>query len=273
MDESFLRAIAPLRQPDMGAELMGPLLYSLVRSTRPRRLLEVGMGYTTPFLLKALADNAVDAARDREQMVAKTRATTARLSANRDPAAGPRILDEWFRAEPSLGSPAFYLAPYQPKLFAIDLLSHPTTTAGKVKETVEALGFAQYLELHIGDFRGMGRVVAPDAQALDFVWFDCGGYPEYIDFLAEYWDLISEDGGVLILHSTLNDYALGCVMRDLKIRQAADPSRMELINLVEPHKAGQGSFTMVRKIARFRDPWCEPARVMADAQRLMDAVG
>lgn len=43
-----------------GAENLGPMLYSLVRFTKPARVLEVGAGYTSMFLLQALEDNAAE---------------------------------------------------------------------------------------------------------------------------------------------------------------------------------------------------------------------
>ena len=56
IDQNFLEAIKPLYSPVMGTERMGPLLYTLICFSRPQRLLEVGAGYTTPFILKALSD-------------------------------------------------------------------------------------------------------------------------------------------------------------------------------------------------------------------------
>ena len=44
----------------MGAENLGPLLYSYVRFTKPARVLEVGAGYTSMFILQALRDNAAE---------------------------------------------------------------------------------------------------------------------------------------------------------------------------------------------------------------------
>ena len=41
----------------MGTESVGPLLRSLVRMVRPNRILEIGAGYTTPFLLEGLEKN------------------------------------------------------------------------------------------------------------------------------------------------------------------------------------------------------------------------
>ena len=44
-------------QEGMGTELMAPLLYSLVRFVRPQTILEIGLGYTTPWLAKGIEDN------------------------------------------------------------------------------------------------------------------------------------------------------------------------------------------------------------------------
>lgn len=41
----------------MGVENAGPLLYSFVRFTKCKNIVEVGAGYTTLFLLQALKDN------------------------------------------------------------------------------------------------------------------------------------------------------------------------------------------------------------------------
>ncbi len=50
LDPRFYRAVEPLYFSGMGTEHVAPLLYTLARMTRPRSVLEVGLGYTTPFL-------------------------------------------------------------------------------------------------------------------------------------------------------------------------------------------------------------------------------
>ncbi len=56
-DPAFLTACRPLHVQHMGCENMGPLLYAFTRFLKPRRVLEVGAGYTSIWLLRALADN------------------------------------------------------------------------------------------------------------------------------------------------------------------------------------------------------------------------
>ncbi len=60
IDKRFLDQVSSLFNPVMGTELISHLLYSLIRSVKPRRVIEVGLGYTTPFMLQALADNIED---------------------------------------------------------------------------------------------------------------------------------------------------------------------------------------------------------------------
>ena len=43
--------------PGYGTEKVGTFLESLVGLARPQRILEIGMGYTTPFLLEGLKNN------------------------------------------------------------------------------------------------------------------------------------------------------------------------------------------------------------------------
>ena len=45
---------------------MAPLLYALCRFVKPRRILEVGAGYTSLWLLQALADNEAELRRCRQ---------------------------------------------------------------------------------------------------------------------------------------------------------------------------------------------------------------
>ena len=70
-DASFLRAVAPLYDLHMGAENLGPMLYSLVRFNKPARVLEVGAGYTSVFILQALRDNAAELEAYRELRAAR----------------------------------------------------------------------------------------------------------------------------------------------------------------------------------------------------------
>ncbi len=240
LDGHFYRTVEPLKVAGMGTENVGPLLYSLVRMTRPERLLEVGLGYTSPFLAKALGDNLAEFTDD-----------LALLEAGGGPDSRQAMLAD-----------AHYKAGYRPRLYAVDDYSGAGSSAPKVLEVLEALDLRQLVSVHRGDFRGYGRRVEPAALPLDFVWFDAGGLAEYVDFIAEYWPLINPNHGMLILHFTYWNIiqerdgverarlVSGSIANELKRQQLAAglKSIFEVMSLVEPHKTRQGSVTMVRKL-------------------------
>merc|ERR1740139_1819138 len=57
LSSTFLNHVRSLYNPHMGVENVGLLLYSLVRFTKKRKIVEIGAGFTTPWLLQALKDN------------------------------------------------------------------------------------------------------------------------------------------------------------------------------------------------------------------------
>ena len=233
IDKRFLDQVSSLFSPVMGTELISHLLYSLIRSVKPRRVIEVGLGYTTPFLLQALADNI-------EDHIEQTKILSSGDSGN---------------PESKVLVPEFFEKPYEPLLIGIDDLSHASTTAHGVLETVSALGLDKLMRLYEGDFRGMSKELAKEHGQIDFIWFDCGGLPEYMDFLGEYMNLVNSNGGIIVLHSTLTNMALSRVIANLKLRQATDSfNKYELLSLLEPHKLSQNSLTMIRMTAGLRTP-------------------
>ena len=76
-----------------------------------------------------------------------------------------------------------------------------------------------------------------------------------MDFLAEYWNLVNANGGIIVLHSTLTNMAISSVVANLKLRQATDAfNKYELLSLLEPHKLSQNSLTMIRMTTALRTP-------------------
>ena len=227
LDKEFLKTVEPLYAAAMGAENMGPLLYTMIRFSRPQYVLEVGAGYTTPFILKALADTHASHGKE--------------LAAIRQ------------GEQPHLVG-TYYNEGYEPRLLCLDNNSHPDSTAKKVIEVAQKLGLSKYLEVHYEGFEGytgkMGRKYSP----FDFVWFDCGGLLQYALFLNEYWEHINKDGGLLLLHSTLTNMSVNLLIKSLKLNQATkDFHNYELLSLLEPHKRNQNSVTMIRMISGYQD--------------------
>ena len=56
IDATFRAAARALTSPEMGTEAVAPLLYDLVMLHWPRRILEVGGGISSLYLLKRLAE-------------------------------------------------------------------------------------------------------------------------------------------------------------------------------------------------------------------------
>ena len=147
-------------------------------------------------------------------------------------------------------------------LHAIDDYSIEHTSAPKVLDVLKRLDLDDIVTVHEGDFKGMSQNFDPGSLPFDLVWFDCGGVPEYVEFLEEYWPLINPDGGMLLLHFTYWDTApdqrpdtpanmvMGSITNEIKRQhaQAGLEAEFEVLSLIEPHKRRQGSVTMVRRI-------------------------
>lgn len=241
IDSKFFEQSQRLFEPAMGTESVAFLLYGIVRMMRPRNALEVGLGFSTPFLASALADAQAESDVDRHLLA--------------DPGQDdPRL---------AMLIPPFYSQDYRPRLHAIDDFSLEGSSAPRVLEVLEALELERVVQVHKGDFRGYSKRLAAGELPLDFVWFDCGGPRDYVDFIDEYWPLINREHGLLALHFTYWTVAMqragetlpamisSPIIDEIKRQQAAGgPSvRFEMLSLLEPHKSRQGSVTLVRKLS------------------------
>jgi len=246
---AFDAALGRLRSARMGTELMGPLLYALARSVRAERIVEVGAGATTLFLLRALADNRADVIREREALPAKQVLYDAAWADDED--AGRRhehAVLSWLTADPPLVDPGYHARPYTPRCVSIDDGSSPFSTAGEVADAAREVGLDGLLDRRVADFREVAVSLRQGGDRFDLAWWDCGGYREYRDFLDLYWDLVEPDGGLLVLHYTLTVPNHERVLTELQEAGArARRGRFELLSLLEPHKLMQNSCTLIRR--------------------------
>jgi hypothetical protein len=237
IDQQFLEAVEPLNSAGSSTELMAPLLYSLVRSIKPRSVLEIGAGYTSLFILQALADNARTFARDRELVKEKAR-TVLRFVEQKDMQGAYRA---WALAPPAHTNPGYYLEPYEPHFYCIDDFSESYSSAPKVDEIMQAMQLTRWRTFLKQD--SAAPLSFSDQHVPFGLIFDDANLQ-----LEQYWDLLDPDGGVLILHNTVNAHESNVQVLDgLKARQRAAPDELEVLSLVEPHKVNQNSFTMVRR--------------------------
>ena len=149
---------APLEYPllyraGMGTENVGGFLRAMVQMVRPMKILEIGAGYTTPFLLEALVNNK-------------------------------RVYDDG-----NLQGTYFKNYKYEPKLVVIDNMSLGELFQKPGMRNILKSEITEFLE---GDFEGNSLVLREKYGNFDFVWFDCGGLEEYRKFFDEYWDLCSD---------------------------------------------------------------------------------
>lgn len=270
ISREFLDHCHRLFEPGMGTESAAFLLYGLVRMARPRNVLEVGLGYTTPFLACALADAREEFEADRRLLA----------GADQD---NPRL---------EVLIPPYYRHDYRPRLLAIDDFSLEGSSAPHVVEALRALGLDRVVEVREGNFRGYSTHLSRSDLPLDFVWFDCGGPRDYADFIEEYWPLINADHGMLVLHFTywtvemrrggqkLPAIISSPIIDEIKRQQAMGgiAARFEMLSLVEPHKSRQGSVTLVRKlppqsVCRNRDFATEMTRLFGPEWRSFPELG
>lgn len=254
VDADFLQIVDPLRDPGYGTELMGPYLYSLVRSTRARTVVEVGSGYTTPFMLKALADNAADFEADVTRFRKKTDRLAAAIAgggstpATDDPER-ERAYQRWLLDEPVWADPCFYARAYAPRLYAFDNYSQegPAPRVGAIAAT---LGVSHLLRFTNVDPIGHSAVVEEQYRPVDLMFNDAENYRAFAN---EYWQLLNPGGGLMVFHNTLGVSAIQDDLMDAASRWQADhPGVLELLTIDEPHKLYQGSFTMLRRISGIR---------------------
>ena len=136
----------------MGTENIGSFLRAIVQMLRPNRILEIGAGYTTPFLLEALINNE-------------------------------RVFNDG-----NLEEAYFKNYDYAPKLVVIDDMSLDDL---KKKPGMNNLITSKYINFIEGKFEDKADLLLNKYGNFDFVWFDCGGSAEYEAFMDQYWHICS----------------------------------------------------------------------------------
>ena len=245
LDQNFFNATKSLMVPGMGTEHIGLLIYSLIRMTRPTNVLEVGMGYTTPFLAMALHDNVIETKADISIL------TKCRAEISDDEVGRKEVLNN-----------SFYMQEMTPNLHAIDNFAMKESSSSAVLKTIKDLDLESFVRIYESDYKGASRKIDRSCFPIDCIWFDCGNYRDRRNLISEYWDLINPAHGLLILHSAYwmapariigeegASLSPGPILNELKRQQALRgvDANFEVLSLLEPHKFRQGSVTIVRKL-------------------------
>lgn len=219
IDNKFLKEVKELFSPTMGTENIGPFIYDIIKITRARKILEIGGGYTSIFILKALADNE-------------------------------KLFSDDSVIEKSLKNDAYYNSIINDaQLHLVDDLSHPQTTANLISNKAKKLNLESFLTLHDADFMSFANKFPKSELPLDLLWLDCGDLNAYQIFLKEYFPLVNKSGGIVLIHSLLTNLHGQFFLKQLKLSQATNQfNDFELISLLEPNKTRQNSVTMLRFI-------------------------
>ena len=217
IDEKFLNATKKLCSPTMGTENLAPYLYDLIRFIRPRKILELGGGYTSIFILKALSDNEL-------------------------------FLKDNSSVDISLQNEQYLNQTFKPsKLHVIDNLIHEDSTANLIIDTSKKLKLDSFLEFHNTDYIGYAENIPKSELPLDLLWVDCGSLNTYHHVMTKYFPLVNKAGGIVLIHSLLTNLHGALFLKQLKLAQATNQfNDFELISLLEPHKTRQNSLTMLR---------------------------
>lgn len=276
--QEFMDDVEELYVPAMGSEVMAPLLYSLIRFVRARTVLEAGMGYTTPFIAKALQDNEASFRAERAALVEKTApylddidamGPSARIAQHGPEKRGLSAIYEsktsllgerrtdWMFADPAaLLRPGYYLQHRSPRLHCIDNIATASSSARLVQAKLVALGLSEHVSEHRGDFWSYDFASAGGDAPFDVVWLDLPLSVRNLMSLLNgpHWDLVNPDGGLLIIHDMLTHGGGQMLVKNvIKASQQKRFADFEFVGLLEPHRVVQNSFVMIRKLTGYTD--------------------
>eukprot|EP01043_Picozoa_sp_COSAG02_P041876 COSAG02_NODE_3512_length_6629_cov_13.846017_1_plen_617_part_10 len=275
----FDGAARPLYSHVHGDEHVAPFLGSLLRMIRPTVVVERGGGsYVTPFLLQALADNAVDFVREAEDAATDV-PSNYMLPWYFEQVTGPE------GAAPNTNTNARLR---QENLTPVLHCIHSGDEAPKAPEALSQLGLEpSLLELHrvaLDDVPEFAKDLSDSiSSAVDLVWF---GYEDHgrqntrqlYKFIDAYVPLLRKDQGYFVVQFTQGFFGRSfgeeipwsdgvdelrsriqvAANADLSVNQTdlgdqeerddtgADEVQVEMINLLEPHKWRAGSLSLFK---------------------------
>ena len=220
---NFLHHLSSLYNPHMGVENIGPFLYSFVRFTKVSKIVEIGAGYTSLWILQALKDNE----NELERIKKLERQGKCRL------------LDYPWTVIQQQDSPS--------SLLCIDNCLHQKETATGAAAVARTLGLDSYMEFIRGDAFELNL----DNESVDLLWCDFGVGSRMREFVAKVWSSI-RPGGILLCHSTLTNQRTREWLEAARARKGLaetgmPPNEYVEVSLLEPHKQFQNSVSIFQK--------------------------
>jgi predicted O-methyltransferase YrrM len=278
LDREFMESVGELYVPTMGTAVLAPTLYSLLRLIRARSVLEAGMGYTTPFIARALHDNEACFRAERAALREKAEPYVRELDTMGDAdrtQRGPEgrglqaiyapkasaLADrrtEWMFSDPAaLLRPGYYLEERPSRLFCVDNIESNASSARHVKSKLVELGLDGHVEELVGDFWSYDfSATAKDYLPFDVIWLDLPVSVRHVMSLLDgpHWKLLNPNGGLLIIHDMLTHEGGQMLVNEFfKSDQQNRFKDFELIGLLEPQRTVQNSVVVIRKLTGYRE--------------------
>jgi len=253
--KTFLAKTTSLYDMHMGAENMGPFLYQLCRFTKPEKVLEIGAGYTSVYLMQALRDNKKEI-----EVYERMREEHSCVVRNENPNGKdtPWSNEAYFSRKSEKRKTR---ETYEPQLHVVDNMAHAHTTAHLVKECSEELNDDDeennFLVVHEADAFNpdLSATLAPGVQ-FDFLWIDLGAANRIETFLKNFWFRV-KPGGYVAVHSTLTNSLSREWLEKMRMLArnggknadgtVSEYGVFETMSFLEPHKLFQNSFTIFQR--------------------------
>ena len=229
LDADFLAACRGAYSVHMGVENAAVVLYSLVRFLKPRRVLEVGAGYTSLWILRALADNDAELERIRSLQ----RRGEAQLL--NWPWTVQDVVDDYDAVAA--------------RLVCVDDCAHQSEAASSIPAIAKTLHMDAYFDFAKGDAWHMDDLY--NTEAFDMFWLDFGVGTRVSDFVEKIWPAI-KPGGYLVCHSTVTNEHTRVWLDALRARApkavtGIDPDHVTHVSFLEPHKRFQNALSVLQK--------------------------
>jgi len=220
LDENFSNIVT---------ENVGPFIYSTIKTIRPKKILEIGAGYTSIFFGHALKEieeeDIFDVNLLNEQQV--------------DP--------KWERRQRLLNKN--YQFKSDSKLIIVDNFSKQKhDTARPVDNAINKLNINKYIDFVEADGMDLQKIneLISKSLPLDFVFLDFGAGAALPILFKFYFERINNQGGYIMVHSTLTNAMHRLWLAELKLKYNNDSS-VEIMSFLEPNKIMQNSFTLIKK--------------------------
>jgi len=234
-------------------ENVGPFLYSVVKTIRPKTVLEVGAGYTSVFLAKALSEIRAEDNFDQVLLDSVTELQPLWYNGQTNMRAWEEVRvkgsvpKEWMRR-------LFMLYPYyvrdeESRLLIIDNLSKELyDNASPVNKALNDLNLDEFVEIINCDVYKFDDVdkFLKEYPVLDFVFLDFGAMLKLPTFFNFFLERLNDFGGCIMIHSTLSNVMHRLWLAELKLKYQNDHT-VEIFSFLEPNKVIQNSFTLVKK--------------------------